>query len=306
MKPHQKREGEGFDSYVEFLRVRRGRTIYLKPYWGNSGDELIWMGSDILLRDLGLNRVLNPKAADIILIPGGNATMWDSPLSEWQDCWERWPNAEFVVGPSGFHGFSLPWREMLQTSTAKIAGMFARDLTGYENLCQLDLPPTVTVGLAHDPAFHLKESEWVTELREANLSEYILAAFRGDCESAIPAPAAGRLFDIWPMRSIFFRYKHRCQMRYVQERLKAVRQMAGSDLPLVEQDASLMSFQKYVECINRADQVHTDRLHCMILASLLGKEIYAYSTAYGKLEGVYEQSMKGWANVHFVNQTPRI
>lgn len=291
------------DSYVEFLRSRRGRTICLKPYWGNSGDELIWMGTDILLKDLGLNRVLNPAKADIILMPGGNPTMWGSPLSEWQDCWKRWPNAEFVVGPAGFQGCSLPWREMIQTASGKIAGLFARDLISYKNLCSLNLPPSVAIGLGHDPAFHLKGSEWLTELREAGSSEYILAAFRGDCESAMPPSDANRLFRIWPLRSIFFRYRHHSQMQFNQERLKTVMQQAGSGLPLVEQDASLMSFQKFVECISRAGQVHTDRLHCMILAVLLGKEVFAYSTAYGKLEGIYEHSIKSWAKVHFISQS---
>jgi exopolysaccharide biosynthesis predicted pyruvyltransferase EpsI len=210
------------------------------------------------------------------------------------------------VGPAGFQGGSLPWREMLQTSSAKIAGLFARDLISYKNLCSLELPPSVAIGLGNDPAFHLKDSQWIAELRDAGLSEYILAVFRGDCESVIAAPAANRLLKIWPLRSLFFRYQHRTQMRFNQDRLITVMKKAGSNLPLVEQDASLMSFEKFVECINRAGQVHTDRLHCMILASLLGKEVYAYSTAYGKLEGVYEQSMKAWAKVNFVSQSPRM
>jgi hypothetical protein len=40
----------------------------------------------------------------------------------------------------------------------------------------------------------------------------------------------------------------------------------------------------------------------MILALLLGKEVFAYPTAYSKLEGVYEHSVKSWAFVRFVRQ----
>ena len=77
------------DEYVEFLRSKRGQTVYLKPYWGNSGDELIWRGSEILLNELGLVRTLNPQKPDIILWPGGNPSMWETALQGWQDCWKR-------------------------------------------------------------------------------------------------------------------------------------------------------------------------------------------------------------------------
>lgn len=289
------------DPYVEFLRPRRGRTVYLKPYWGNSGDELIWKGNEILLHELGLNRVLNPTKADIVLVPGGNPTMWDSPLSEWQDAWKRWPNAEFVVAPAGFQGGNLPWQEMLKTTPARISGLFARDPESYQNLRRLELPPSVQIGLGHDPAFHLKNSAWINELREACSAEYVLASFRGDHESSLRLPQANRLFNTWPFSSLFCRYKHRCQTRYDRARLDQVRRMAKSDLPLVEQDASCLSFQSFVECVSRAGQVHTDRLHCMILAVLLGKDVFAYPTAYAKLEAVYEHSIKSWAKVNFVN-----
>lgn len=291
------------DPFVEFLRSRRGHTIYLKPYSGSSGDELIWMGQDILLKELGLKRVLNPQKADIILIPGGNPTMWDSPLSEWQDCWNRWPKAEFVVGPATFQNGHLPWQKMLETTDARIAGLFARDPESYANLRRLRLPPSVQLGLGHDAAFHLKDTGWIMELREACSAEYILASFRGDHESALRLPKANRLLGTWPFSSLFSRYKQRCKERFYQTRLDRVRQLAGSGLPLVKRDASRGSFQSFVECICRAGQVHTDRLHCMILAVLLGKEVFAYPTAYAKLESVYEHSIKSWAKVRFANQS---
>ena len=79
-----------------------------------------------------------------------------------------------------------------------------------------------------------------------------------------------------------------------------VRRVAGSTLPIMDKDVSQMSFQSFVEYIGRAAQVHTDRLHCMIMAVLLGKEVFAYPTAYPKLESVYEHSIKPWAKVNFV------
>ena len=63
----------------------------------------------------------------------------------------------------------------------------------------------------------------------------------------------------------------------------------------------MLSFHSFVECVSRADEVHTDRLHCMILAALLGKKVFAYPTLYSKLEGVYKQSIQRWATVTFVS-----
>jgi len=288
------------DPFVEFLRSRRDRAIYLKPYWGNSGDELIWMGDEALLNELGLNRVLNPQKADIIMWPGGNPTMWEGNLIGWQDCWKRWPKAEFVVGPATFHIGAQPWQTLLKSAPVKIGGLFARDPESYQNLLGLELPSSVRIGLAHDPAFHLKDTKWADELREANSSEYVLASFRADHESAMRLPDSTPLFKKWPFSLAFRYHKRRCRTKLNQERLSKVRQLAGSNVPLMEEDASLMSFHSFVECVGRAAQVHTDRLHCMILAVLLGKEVFAYPTAYGKLESVYEHSMKSWAKVNFV------
>jgi len=44
------------DPYVQFLQACKDRAIYLKPYNGNSGDLLIWLGTEYLLRDLHLVR----------------------------------------------------------------------------------------------------------------------------------------------------------------------------------------------------------------------------------------------------------
>jgi exopolysaccharide biosynthesis predicted pyruvyltransferase EpsI len=76
--------------------------------------------------------------------------------------------------------------------------------------------------------------------------------------------------------------------------------MSGAESFIIERDAPMMSFESFVESVRRASEVHTDRLHCMIMALLLGKQTFAYATAYSKLEGVYEHSIKSWADVTFV------
>jgi exopolysaccharide biosynthesis predicted pyruvyltransferase EpsI len=58
-----------------------------------------------------------------------------------------------------------------------------------------------------------------------------------------------------------------------------------------------------MEIVRSAAEVHTDRLHCMLLAAMLGKPTFAYPTAYGKLEAVYAHSVKHWAHVEFVTES---
>jgi exopolysaccharide biosynthesis predicted pyruvyltransferase EpsI len=287
------------DPFVNFLQSRKRARVYLKPYRGNSGDALIWMGDELLLKELGIEQVVDPRKADVILWPGGNPTMWQGNLDGWRECWRLFPDAEFVVAPATFQGKDLGWQTLLQTAKVGIGGAFARDKESYRNLQQLGLSET-TIGLGHDPAFQLKDSEWVARHRAAATAEYTLASFRRDHESIIARPSWGRLSRQWPWRSVFFRHQRRRLIQLHQKRLKAIREISRAELPVVECDASSLSFEMFVETVRRAGQVHTDRLHCLILAVLLGKEAFAYPTAYGKLEAVYEHSIKSWAEVNFI------
>ncbi|MDR2337821.1 MAG: polysaccharide pyruvyl transferase family protein [Deltaproteobacteria bacterium] len=52
-----------------------------------------------------------------------------------------------------------------------------------------------------------------------------------------------------------------------------------------------------VSCFNI---IHTDRLHVAIASTLMGKTVYMHDNSYGKLSGVYQQSMSYRKNVHFI------
>ena len=101
---------------MRFLLDRRDHAFYLKPWNGNSGDVLIWLGTEHLLRDLEITRTLDPQAADIILIPGGNQTMWQANTDIWKEVWTRWPDKEFVVGPTTVQLGFTTWLEDVRES----------------------------------------------------------------------------------------------------------------------------------------------------------------------------------------------
>jgi exopolysaccharide biosynthesis predicted pyruvyltransferase EpsI len=52
--------------------------------------------------------------------------------------------------------------------------------------------------------------------------------------------------------------------------------------------------------INTVDIVVTDRLHVGIMSAILGKQVFLIDNSYGKLSGVYHNSMTGMPNVRFV------
>lgn len=49
-----------------------------------------------------------------------------------------------------------------------------------------------------------------------------------------------------------------------------------------------------------ADSIVTDRLHVAVMACLLGKQVYMLDNDYGKLGGVYRQTLRRFGNVHYV------
>ena len=286
------------DPFVQFLLGQQGKRIYLKPYWGNSGDGLIWLGNELILKALGLERVMDPRHADIILWPGGNPTMWPGNLQNWKDCWHQWPGAKFVIAPATFQGNA--WQTILHAGSQNVIGVFARDPKSLENLQRANLPAKIQIGLGHDPAFHLRGSEWISPHRKAATSEYILASFRDDHESSYLPTSPDGIATVWPFTSIAVRREWRRKSEFKQHRMRRIAEANQNNQPILEVDAPLMSFEAFVECVRRASQIHTDRLHCMIMALLLEKPVFAYSTAYGKLEAVYDFSVKSWAKVTFV------
>lgn len=58
--------------------------------------------------------------------------------------------------------------------------------------------------------------------------------------------------------------------------------------------------QVFAAALSFPDVVVTDRLHVAIMAHLCGKEVYLLDNDYGKLSGVYNQSLSGEKNVHLL------
>lgn len=288
------------EPYLEFLRARASKVFYRLPYPGNAGDSLIQFATQAILDDLKILTTVNPQKADVILIPGGNPTMWPTiGPQQWRILWKRYPRAEFVVGPAGFREGYSDWACAIKES-GKVSGLFTRDPESFQNLRAADLNPDIARELSHDPALYLRHSKWMTAHREAATEEYEVAIFRDDHEANLKYSAALRgIRGILPAR-IYDRLVRGQAGTAKARNLNIARRMADPDTKFVENDLSRQRFEVFVEGIRAARAVHTDRLHAMLLAAMLGKKIFAYPTAHGKLEGVYRHSLRGWADVTLV------
>ncbi|MBK1876634.1 polysaccharide pyruvyl transferase family protein [Pelagicoccus mobilis] len=287
------------DPYLLYLTTLGDKTVYVKSYIGNSGDSLIHLGTVELLSALGIQQTLNPLHADVILWPGGNPTMWETNIATWKECWTQWPDKEFVVGPATFQGGSFGWRELIK-DTPQLAAAFARDPASYQNLKSATSGSTKSIGLSHDPAFYLMKADWLHDHRVSATEEYTLICLRNDHESYTEPPLFTKLIPR-PFNEPFDRKFLR---RARQATARSIAQQ-HPDAPTQTHDASLYDFQSFLELVRRAKRVHTNRLHCMILATLLDKEVHIHQTGYSKLEAVYQHSIRDWHKATITqNQKP--
>ncbi len=289
------------DPYVRFLRDHQHQVFYLKPWNGNSGDGLIWLGTEQLLTDLHIRQTLDPRAAQIILIPGGNQTMWQGNLEVWQDAWSRWPEKDFVIGPTTVWLGLTTWDSEVRRQGARVTAFFARDPGSYAVLQTCGLDGDITLGLSHDPALYLRDSELIARHREAATNEFVLAAFRDDFEGGTkPRSRWGRWVGLVPA-CVQERIDRRGRRLRQQSRIARVLRDTRRTRPLRVCDVSTYPLPYFLETVRSAHEVHTDRLHVMLVAAMLGKPTFAYGTCFRKLEAIYEHSVKSWAHVEFIS-----
>ena len=289
------------DPYIEFLLSRKDKIFYRKPYPGNAGDELIQKGSQAILSDLDIQETVDPFKADVILFPGGNPTMWAGiGVRSWRKLWNNFPNKEFVVGPAGFRQGYSNWAEAIKQEGASVTALFARDPLSYDVLKNSQLPSSIVLGLSHDPALYLRNSTWIHAHKEAATEEYILASFRDDHESNVYFP---KLFDLLRRTSTrIHRELSRIEAGFTRRRkIQIASKNTSNANPLLICDASKQRIEMFLETVRRAKEVHTDRLHVLLLAAMLEKKVFAYQTCHGKLETVSDHSLKDWADITFVS-----
>jgi polysaccharide pyruvyl transferase WcaK-like protein len=282
------------DSYTEFLKTRRDKLFHVYPYGGHSGDVFIRMGSAEMLSDLGIRTTVDPLRADVILWAGGYLTMWADNLKTLAALLDRNTRAECIVGPTTFNDLGEDWKPVIAARADRISALYARDKTSHEHLLRAGLPDSIRLGLSHDPALYLRDRPLMTAYREAGTAEYILVAMRTDHESSPPKSGVLRTMQKVLPGSLAEHWGLASRRSYARRRMRRLaRSLEGSGLPVRIKDIPRVCHDHFLEIVRGAKEVHTDRLHAMIVSIMLGKPVFAYETVDDKLEAVYEHSLRG-------------
>lgn len=81
--------------------------------------------------------------------------------------------------------------------------------------------------------------------------------------------------------------------RALQDEVTSVKRGVHVDLSAVQ----YATYPQYLRTLRRADLVVTNRLHVALPAAVLGKRVLIVEAGYHKLQGVYEQSLRGLEHV---------
>ena len=279
------------DSYILFLRKHRNKLFHLLPYNGNSGDELIKKGTRLLLSDLEIQTTDNKNNADVLLWPGGNPTMWSANINNIRKYLNDFPCKIFIIGPATFKFGHTKWINLFKNSESnREIALFARDKESFKNLKNVVSNNNVCFGLSHDPAFYLFESTWAQKQKESCNNQHILISFRTDHEGTFFSNS----FCKFSLRLLKNKVNHpfilalgRMQKKKNEKKIKLLYQ----NQPVITVDAASNSFDKFMELLKDAKEIHTDRLHITIASIMLGKKVKVYNTLYGKIEKVLTHSL---------------
>ena len=287
------------DPFSACLRGLAGKNCYVKHYIGNSGDELIFAGVSHLLRECGVNQTFDESRADFVLWPGGNPTMWKANIDGWREVLQEHGDKPFIIAPGTFEGSAHGWVGVLNGAKT-ITNVFARDAKSFGVLTRQCGEGRFDRALSHDPALALLNSEWLRGQKESAEQRFTLIAMRDDHEASLEGPSGLRGAIVAAMPA---RIRRKLEWREgFRQRMRRVEAIAAS-LPKCERirmhDVSAANPSVFYDTIRQAKEVHTDRLHVMLMAAMLGKRVIAYATSYGKLESVYQRSLAGWADVTF-------
>lgn len=283
---------------------RIGNFLYIRSY-GNLGDLLIAEATEQYFAQKGYDyQIVKPDAVieqNHTLVHGGGARF----TADWCDvdtcirvlCNEKVEKC--VILPSSFHEVD----ELVKHFDARHT-IFCRDARSYEYCCSMC--PDSQVYLTDDMAVHLNLNDMVpTGLDEsANGEEEIrlqeaLRVYlyrwmqRGMRRASVTARIGGT------KRRVAF------LMRTDKEKRISLSSPMSYDISLIWHAPSKNKYNANLllamsNALRMSDVIVSDRLHVCIMAYLSGLEVYMVDNTYGKLKGVYEQSLSACPRVHLV------
>lgn len=278
--------------FFENLSKYKDGVIYYYPNNGNAGDALLNMGFYELASKYNINYIeikrdfVNEiKNNDILLIAGGGAM-----VPEWGATTELVKNlnknTQLVILPQSIRGVD----EVIKNLPEKTI-VFCREKYSYE-YC-LKKSNAEKVYLENDIAFHcdVGKIQSLDKIKpNYSAKDYVRMFF-------LLTHSLKKRFTpkVYAMRVDKEKNSNLSVPRTLMNDFSLIANFGSGNF-----NESIYSANKFLEVINLYDEIHTDRLHVAIGACLLGKKVIVYNNGYYKCKGVYEQSMKNFPNVKFV------
>lgn len=295
--------------FLQFMRHIAHKKTYLETYpYGNNGDVLVMMGTRDLLKKAGCKVVDTCELAEQILMSGGGRfqDVFPRRVFDWIAYYRReYPSLPLIMAPQVFRVGNINFREICEISRAPFI-LFARDHISAKSLREANLPAHCRVHLSHDPAFELRDSEFITNLKQKSSEKHVLIAMRKDepmrKDELVTAKLLARAKGTWLPKKI------RRPLSWIRDRIVAhlsrdiiktilEQEKVTKQLPRIYRDVSVsVGYEEFVAVIRDAALIITNRLHVAVFGHLLGKRVVivcAPEYVGQKLKGVYEFSMCG-------------
>lgn len=280
------------DCYLDFLKKFKNSKFYIIKYPGNAGDKLIHFATNKILKDLNICLVNDPTEAEVLLWPGGNISMWRVGKETVYYITNLMPTKKVIIGPATIMPSFFKIENYIKKISKRVLAVFSRDPKSFMYLKKALGNTGIKYQLSHDPVFYLSGSDWINQLKKRSGAKYILVAFRNDFEGELFKTDLLRLIASLLPWHVTKKITEIFNSRIVKNRIKKIISQSGSKEKLKICDPTEASMEDFMKIINDASEVHTDRLHVMIVSILLNKKTCIYRTAYDKLETIYEHSVK--------------
>ena len=292
--------GHDFTSLAEALAPLAGQEVLFLPNPGNAGDNLIAVGAMHFFKAIGLKPKMVPYDGtypDANLIFGGGGNFIEL-YGDVRDFFLRNKDSarSIILLPHTVRG-----NEDLLAELGGNCTLFAREASSEAHLREHVRAASVRRG--HDMAFFCDleavkrgptERPGLDDLRSLLLWKAkvarrrllwrgtgspdgrILNSFRDDAEKTNISLPCGNV-------DLSYRYQY-------------------------FQDMSLFMSERIVRALLKAiepyETVRSNRLHIVILAAMMGKQVEAFDNSYGKVGDVCRASLNGLVNVRFMGRPP--
>lgn len=268
------------------------------PIHFNVGDLLIYKGTEQFFQDHSLNVIYRSDChyvdhkrlakADVIVFHGGGNFGDIYPLHQKfrENIVSKYPDKRIICLPQ-----TIKFKDLdAKKESSKIFmqhndfHMFVRDKRSFEEAMLF----TENVTMMPDMAHSLHPMIDKTEI--TNRNEKLLNLVRKDVEANSVQRINKRGFDWDDIISVNdIVVGKSCNM--IRKLSFMSYKLNGLYINIWERISNDIIFRS-INYFNTHDQVHTDRLHGLILASLLGKNIRLYDNSYGKNISYYESWLK--------------